>query len=128
MHGIRLLTFSRTLDNYSVEALVECALHSVFELQATEPVYLALVDARVSVRHPLEDEDPVDGLCGVEDLEPVVGREEQVAVAQDVKVAPANERNLEKKIGAFTIQTEMKTGIIPPLHPLSTPSLAFPPP
>ena len=79
------------------------------------------------MRHPLEDEDPVDGLCGVEDLEPVVGREEQVAVAQDVKVAPANERNLEKKKD-FTIQTEIKTGIIPPLHPLSTPSNASPPP
>ena len=72
-------------------------LYNVFELRTSEPVYLALVDARVCVRHPLEDEDPVDGLCGVEDLEPVVGREEQVAVAQDVKVAPANERNLEKK-------------------------------
>lgn len=43
----------------------------------------------------LEDEDPVDGLCRVEDLEPVVGREDQVAVAQDVKVATSYERNLK---------------------------------
>jgi hypothetical protein len=31
----------------------------------------------------------------VKDLEPRVGREDEVAVRQDVKVAPADERNLQ---------------------------------
>jgi hypothetical protein len=56
---------------------------------------LALVDSSVGVSHPAEDEYPVVRLCRVKDLEPRVGREDEVAVRQDVKVAPADERNLQ---------------------------------
>jgi hypothetical protein len=37
--------------------------------------YLTFINSGVAVVDPLEDEDPVNGLCRVEDLKPVVGRE-----------------------------------------------------
>jgi len=48
------------------------------------------------VSDPLEDEVPVVRLGRVEDLEPRVGREDQVAVGQDVEVATPDERDLKK--------------------------------
>lgn len=43
-----------------------------------------------------EPEYPVDGLCAVDDLEPLVAGEERVPVGQDVEVLATHERYLKE--------------------------------
>ena len=48
--------------------------------------YLAHVRPRVAQLDPLQPQDPVDGLCAVDDLEAPVRGEERVAVRQEAEI------------------------------------------
>ena len=59
--------------------------------------YLAFIDSAVVVSDVFELQDPVDRLCFVNDLYPLVSGVHGVSVAQDVEIFSSNKGYLKRK-------------------------------